>query len=64
MNTNNINKIYCDDQITIKKINMTSLLFIDNKVISKSSYSVVDHYINILEQAYDNLSFYRIFHCI
>ena len=59
MNINDINKIYCDDQITVKKVNMTSLLFIDNKVVSKTNYSVVDHYINILEQAYDNLSFYQ-----
>ena len=58
-NVNDINKIYCNSPITIKKTNVTSLLFVDNKVVSKSRYSVVDHYINLLEPANENVSFYQ-----
>lgn len=56
---NDINKIFCNSEITVKKINMTSLLFVDNLVVSKSRYSVVDNFINLLDQADNNLCLYQ-----
>ena len=56
---NDINKISCSSPIIIKKVNMTSLLFADSLVVSKSKYSVVDNYINLLEQAYDFVCLYQ-----
>lgn len=56
---NEINQIYCDSSISIKKVNMTSLLFVDSLVVSKSRYSISDSYINILDQGYNNLCLYQ-----
>ena len=56
---NEINQIYCNESITVKQINMTSLLFVDNKVVSKSRYSVVDNFINLLDMAENNICLYQ-----
>jgi len=56
---NDINKIPCNSTISIKKVNMTSLLFVDNKVVSKSRYSVLDNYINIEDEAYNTICLYQ-----
>lgn len=56
---NEINQIYCDSGITVNKVNMTSLLFVDNKVVSKSRYSVVDNFINLLDPAEKTICMYH-----
>ena len=56
---NDINKIYCDSPISVKHINMTSLLFVDDRVVSKSRYSVVDNYINLLDVAEKDICLYQ-----
>lgn len=56
---NEINQIYCNEPITVNQINMTSLLFIDNKVVSKSRYSIVDNFINLLDSAENNICLYQ-----
>ena len=56
---NEINQIYCNESINVKQINMTSLLFVDNKVVSKSRYSVVDDFINLLDPAENTICLYQ-----
>jgi len=56
---NEINQIYCNESITVNQINMTSLLFIDNKVVSKSRYSIVDNFINLLDAAENTICLYQ-----
>lgn len=56
---NDINKIYCNESITVNQINMTSLLFVDNKVVSKSRYSVVDNFINLIDIAENTICLYQ-----
>jgi len=56
---NDINKIYCDSPISVRHINMTSLLFVDDKVVSKSRYSVIDSYINLLDVAEKDICLYQ-----
>ena len=56
---NEINQIYCNESINVKQINMTSLLFVDNKAVSKSRYSVVDNFINLLDPAENTICLYQ-----
>lgn len=56
---NSINKIFVKSAVNIKNVNMTTLLFIDNLIISKSRYSVVNKSINILDSASENISLYH-----
>ena len=56
---NEINQIYCNESITVNQINMTSLLFIDNKVVSRSRYSVIDNFINLLDAAENTICLYQ-----
>lgn len=56
---NEINQIYCNESIIVNQINMTSLLFIDNKAVSKSRYSIVDNFINLLDPAENNICLYQ-----
>ena len=56
---NDINKIYCNESITVNQINMTSLLFVDNKAVSKSRYSVVDNFINLIDIAENTICLYQ-----
>lgn len=56
--TNEINKIKLNDTITVDKIGSTTLLFIDNCIVSKTLYSVVDKFINIKTQMNNNLNLF------
>lgn len=55
---NDINKIYCDSPITVRTINTTSLLFVDGLAVSKSRYSIVDNFVNLLDQATEDICLY------
>lgn len=54
--TNIINKIYLNDTVTITPVHMATLAFSGGKVIPKSAFSILDGYVNVLEQVEDNLS--------
>lgn len=56
---NSINKISVKSSININRINMTTLLFIDNLAVSKTRYSLLNKYINILESSSESLSLYH-----
>lgn len=56
---NSINKISVKSSININHINMTTLLFIDNLAVSKTRYSLLNKYINILESSSESLSLYH-----
>lgn len=55
---NAINKIFIKDAITVEHIDNTLLAFNNGLVMPKSTYSVVDHAINVTEQIYDSLALY------
>ena len=56
---NPINKIYVKSSININRVDMTTLLFIDNLVVSKTRYSLLNKYINVLESSSESLSLYH-----
>ena len=58
-NVHELNQIFCDSGITIKTVNMTSLLFVDSLAVSKSRYSIVDNYINLLDPANTDICLYQ-----
>ena len=53
---NEINKIYTSSNITLKNINITTLLFNDSKAISKKTYAITDDYINVKDPITISLS--------
>ena len=57
-NTNAINKIFINDDLTIKDVSMTALLFNNGLIVSKTLYSILDHYVNILEPVVNNMAVY------
>lgn len=59
LSTNEINKIKIKSPLTVKKVNMSTLLFNNNLAVSKNNYSIVDEFLNILEPAEDNLTLYQ-----
>ncbi|MBR2239981.1 MAG: hypothetical protein IKO49_01990 [Bacilli bacterium] len=56
---NPINKIYVKSSININRVDMTTLLFIDNLAVSKTRYSLLNKYINVLESSSESLSLYH-----
>lgn len=56
---NKINKIYINDQLSITKVGMTTLLFNNGLIVPKSMYSVVDEYINIKEEVVTSLNLFQ-----
>ena len=55
--TNEINRIYPESRLNIIPINNATMLFNNGKIISKTRYSVIDGYINVLDQVENNLTF-------
>ena len=57
--TSDINKISVKSSVKISQVNMTTLLFIDNLIVSKTRYSLTNRYINILDSATESISLYH-----
>lgn len=57
-NTNEINKIYIDETVKVINTPMTSLLFVDKKIISKKHYSIADSQINLIYPGENDLTCY------
>lgn len=53
---NDINKIYLSSNMTLKKVNITTLLFNNSEAVSKKKYSIVDRFINVVDPVVDSLS--------
>lgn len=58
MAVNTLNKIFINDEITVSKIGMTTLLFNNGLITSKTQYSIIDESINILEPVVNTLCLY------
>ena len=52
---NEINKIFLTSSMNLYDINITTLLFNNSLAVSKKRYSVIDSYINVLDQIENNL---------
>ena len=52
-------KIFVNSSVTITNLNMTTLLFVDDLAISKSKYSLTNHYINLLHSASESMVLYH-----
>lgn len=58
-NTNEINKIYLKDQLSIKKVGMTTLLFNNGLLVPKTMYSVLDNFITVKEPVDTSLNLFQ-----
>ena len=59
MEASEINKIYVKSPIDIEYVNMTTLLFDDGKVVSKTKYDISDSYLNLVEPATGDITLFQ-----
>lgn len=57
-NTNDINKIYLKDQLSIQKVGMATLLFNDGQIVPKTMYSIIDNFVTVREPVNKSLCLY------
>ena len=57
--TDKINKIALNQAVTLQKINMATLLFVDGKAVSKKEYKVSDNQISLTKEALDFVELYQ-----
>ena len=55
---NQINKLYLQDGITVTPVDMALFAFNSGNAMEKSTYSIVERYINVTEAIEDFLSVY------
>jgi hypothetical protein len=57
-NTNDINKIYLKDQLSIQKVGMATLLFNGGLMVPKTMYSIIDNFVTVREPVNNSLCLY------
>ena len=55
---NNINKIRVNSPLTVNNYGIVPLLFVDQLQQSRSTFSIVDNLLNLVNQAQTNISLY------
>lgn len=56
---NEINKINIDSNLSVRDVNMTTLLFSDNLLCSRNSYTITDNMLIVKDQPYTDLDLFQ-----